>query len=53
MIIIDRLYANRKPRVYKDYAPALRSERSGLEVVEVKKCQKLENIEVIMRFKSQ
>ena len=32
--IIDDMYANREPRIYTDYAPALRSERSGLKVVE-------------------
>lgn len=33
-IIIDDLYSNREERFYKDYSPALRSERSGLKVVE-------------------
>ena len=31
--IIDDTYKNRKPRVYKDYSPALRSEREGLKTV--------------------
>lgn len=34
VLIIDDLYANREIRVYEDYAPTLRSERSGLKVVE-------------------
>lgn len=33
VFIIDDLYANREPRVYVDYSPSLRSERSGLKVV--------------------
>lgn len=32
--IIDDTYANRDPRVYDEYSPALRSERIGLKVVE-------------------
>ena len=31
--IIDDTYKNREPRVYKDYSPALRSEREGLKTV--------------------
>lgn len=33
-MIIDDTYANRKPRVYEDYSPALRSEREGLKTIE-------------------
>ena len=32
--IIDDMYANREPRVYKEYSPTLRSERQGLKVIE-------------------
>lgn len=32
--IIDDTYANRQPRVYEDYSPALRSEREGLKTIE-------------------
>lgn len=32
IVIVDDLYANREPRIYEDYAPTLRSERSGLKV---------------------
>ena len=32
--IIDDTYANRQPRVYEDYSPALRSERGGLKTIE-------------------
>lgn len=32
--IIDDTYANREARVYDEYSPALRSERSGLKVTE-------------------
>lgn len=32
--IVDRLYENRSERVYTDYSPTLRSERTGLEVLE-------------------
>ena len=32
--IIDDLYKNRELRVYNDYSPSLRSERTGLKVVE-------------------
>lgn len=32
--IIDDMYANREPRVYKEYSPTLRSERQGLKVFE-------------------
>lgn len=34
VLILDDLYANREPRVYEDYSPALRAERSGLKVIE-------------------
>lgn len=34
MAIVDDTYANRDPRVYDKYSPALRSERSGLKVTE-------------------
>lgn len=33
-VVIDDTYANRKPRVYEDYSPALRSEREGLKTIE-------------------
>lgn len=33
MIIVDDLYENKSPRIYKDYAPTLRSERFGLKVI--------------------
>ena len=33
-VIIDDTYANRQPRVYEDYSPALRSEREGLKTIE-------------------
>jgi len=33
-MILDDMYANREPRVYEDYAPTLRSDRTGLKVVE-------------------
>lgn len=33
MIIVDILYANRSPRIYKQFAPCLRSERFGLLVL--------------------
>lgn len=32
--IIDDTYANRQPKVYEDYSPALRSEREGLKTIE-------------------
>ena len=32
-MIIDILYANRSPRIYKDYSPTIRSERIGLLVI--------------------
>lgn len=32
--ILERFYANREPRVYDEACPTLRSERTGLEVVE-------------------
>src|SRR5699024_10933908 len=31
--IVDAIYNNREPRVYDEYAPTLRSERHGLDVV--------------------
>lgn len=37
IFIIDDLYANRDIRVYKDYSPSLRAERSGLKVVKYNK----------------
>lgn len=33
-MIIEDFYANREIRVYDKYSPSLRSERSGLKVVE-------------------
>lgn len=33
-IIIDDFYANRDVRVYEEYSPSIRNERSGLKVVE-------------------
>ena len=33
-IIVDDFYKNRVSRAYKDYSPSIRSERSGLKVVE-------------------
>lgn len=36
--IIDDMYANREPRVYKEYSPTLRSERQGLKVIESGHC---------------
>ena len=33
-MIIDDTYANRQPREYEDYSPALRSEREGLKTIE-------------------
>ena len=38
-VIIDDTYANRKPRLYEDYSPALRSEREGLKTVEQNICR--------------
>ena len=32
-IIVDMLYNNRPPRIYKVYAPTIRSERTGLLVI--------------------
>lgn len=32
--IVDILYMNRPPRVYDDFAPVIRSERTGLLVIE-------------------
>lgn len=37
--IIDDTYANREPRVYEDYSPALRSEREGLKTIEQDICR--------------
>ena len=37
--IIDDTYANRQPRVYEDYSPALRSEREGLKTIEQDICR--------------
>lgn len=42
-MIIDDTYANRQPRVYEDYSPALRSEREGLKTVEQDICR-IENL---------
>lgn len=33
-VVIDDTYANRQPRVYEEYFPALRSEREGLKTIE-------------------
>ena len=33
-MIVDDFFESREPRVYKDYAPALRAERKGLKVIE-------------------
>lgn len=33
-IIVDDTYANREARLYSEYAPTLRSDRSGLKVIE-------------------
>lgn len=33
-IIVDDLYSNREPRIYKEYSPSLRAGRQGLKVVE-------------------
>jgi DNA (cytosine-5)-methyltransferase 1 len=41
--IIDDTYANRQPRVYEDYSPALRSEREGLKTIEQDICR-IENL---------
>lgn len=35
-VIVDDTYANREPRIYPEYSPTIRSERSGLKVVEPK-----------------
>lgn len=32
--LVDDMYANREPRVYEDYSPAIRAEREGLKVLE-------------------
>lgn len=32
-VIIDILYENREPRIYQDYSPTIRSERTGLLVL--------------------
>ena len=34
LYILDILYENRAPRIYTDYSPTLRSERTGLLVIE-------------------
>ena len=39
-LIIDDLYENRKPRIYKEYSPSLRSERNGLKVLEDERTNK-------------
>lgn len=33
LYIVDDMYANREPRIYKDHCPTLRSERYGLKVI--------------------
>ena len=33
-IIVDILYANRLPRIYEEYSPTIRSERTGLLVID-------------------
>lgn len=33
-IIVDILYANRSPRIYEEYSPTIRSERTGLLVID-------------------
>lgn len=33
-VIIDDTYANREPRIYDEYSPALRAERSGFKTVD-------------------
>lgn len=35
ILIIDDMYANRPIRIYSNYAPTLRSERSGLKVAKI------------------
>lgn len=35
-VIVDDTYANREPRIYPEYSPTIRSERSGLKVIEPK-----------------
>ena len=42
-VVIDDTYANRQPRVYEDYSPALRSEREGLKTIEQDICR-IENL---------
>ena len=42
-MIIDDTYANRQPRLYEDYSPALRSEREGLKTIEVKQLGFMDN----------
>lgn len=32
-MVIDDLYKNRSVRIYKDYSPSIRAERSGLKVL--------------------
>lgn len=34
LYLVDDLYSNREPRIYKDYSPTIRAERQGLKVVE-------------------
>jgi DNA (cytosine-5)-methyltransferase 1 len=38
-VIVDDTYANREPRIYPEYSPTIRSERSGLKVIEPKVMQ--------------
>lgn len=38
--IIDDMYKNREERVYKDYSPSIRAERSGLKTIEVRQATK-------------
>lgn len=32
-IIVDILYPNRPPKIYEEYSPTIRSERTGLLVI--------------------
>lgn len=43
--IVDAIYNNREPRVYDEYAPTLRSERHGLDVVNKYRIRKLTPLE--------
>src|SRR5699024_4719646 len=43
--IVDAIYNNREPRVYDEYAPTLRSERHGLDVVNNYRIRKLTPLE--------